>query len=321
MTSEIVRIASCNFEGNGKSVRELQAAMWGFLRNLELDAPALQEEWRSYAGGYQEAHLAEEALGMRRAFPPASACALHVKPDMFHLEKQVTTAASKWGIQPTVYRARLRGTSAGSMPLLLGSIHLRYNPALARATEAEEVTGMIDEYVDIDGVRRLVPSFIAGDMNSPAVPHPLGGPGKMDLDLIEDTAHRAHRSRLLDDGTRVPDTWPDRILRDAGLCDVDAYAADRALMEPELWSPDPLRPTVWDDPSQGPGQRVDRAHISAELLPAVRNFRVEEPVVGGVRLSDHKVLLVDLHRPTLLEILGNPALHRRKPLTAVAAAG
>ena len=320
MTSGIVRIVSCNFEDNGKGHRPVQAAMWEFLRTLEPDALAILEEWRSYASGYQEAHLAEKSLRMRRAFPPASACALYVNAEVFCLEKQISAVASKWGIQPTLYRARLREASDDSMPLILGGIHLRYNSALARASEAEEVSGMVDEYVDIDGERRLVPSLIAGDMNSPAVPHPLGGPGEMDLDLIEDTLHRVHRSRLLDDGTRVPDTWPDRILRDAGLCDVGAYAAERAAVEPELWSPDPLRPTVWDDPSQGPGQRVDRAYISPELLPAVRDFRVEEPVVRGDRLSDHKVVVIDLHRPTLLEILDTAALHRRKPRTAAVAA-
>ena len=118
------------------------------------------------------------------------------------------------------------------------------------------------------------------------------------LENIADKPHRAHRSRLLPDGTRVMDTRPDNILRTAGLEDVARYLAERKKITA------PVARTVDACDTHGPDARIDRIYLSDTLLEAVD----EVEIIDMSDLSDHHTVVLSLDRAVLMERLSALAM-------------
>jgi len=292
MKKNVLRIATCNFEADGKGVEALWMAMHDRLRALRLDLVLRQEIWLSGNRGGALHESAKEALGMNGWPSKGWSTAVYANPETF-------VALESWDrltdTENVANRAlRLRGAGPKSVPVVTASFHLSYHNTEERLHQAGELLYLADRKHQLTPDRSVQLPILAlgGDSNSERMARP--GEATRDLTKILDQAHLAHRTYLGPNGERLIDDRPDRVLR-VVVEDVARHLAERPGSTGEIL------PTVYDSETQGPGTQIDRIYTSRVFLPALRSLEVVE--MQG--LTDHKVPVAEFDRDDVEEILSD----------------
>ena len=297
MTEQHIRVATCNFELNGKGDPEIWKHMHTRLADLSLDVLCRQELVGCAAQGRasQLWHASETALGMIGTLGPhVGATAVYLNPQTFEVVETWDTASwHAWWLHPTALTARLRGTH--NTDFVVGSAHLDFDSPTARATQAENLTRLADRPGAGNRTGGKMPVLaLCGDWNS--YPSPHLAPGEPSLPMpqeILDPQHLAHRS-FIDGEERVMDFRPDQILHGAGMTDTARHIAHTHK------KPSAVHPTTDETrkPQQGPARRIDRIYTSNLLLPAL----VDVEVIPMTDLSDHHTVIASYCRKTLMDL-------------------
>jgi hypothetical protein len=290
-----------NFENNGGGDPAKWQAGHEFLASLRAHAILRQEVWDALDNDGALAKRAETVLGMHGWIGAGSSTAVYTDPDVFASDDGWDERG--WQLAPTARMLRLR-EAGDALPIVAVSHHLTYSSVTARAIEAEHLTRFLDKDVIAKARKRVkLPTVLGGDRNSYRVPG-RGEPPLPPIDSIADLPHRTHRSRPGPGGVRIPDTYPDQVMRAAGAEDAARHVA-RAFGRPSA-----LAPTTLGKRSQGPPAAVDGFWVSTVLLPAL----VDVDVIDMTGLSDHHAVRARFDRTILVNILraGTPA-HRRTP--------
>ncbi|MFJ8043809.1 hypothetical protein ACIRBX_25235 [Kitasatospora sp. NPDC096147] len=291
--NDTITIGSWNIEhdgwqsdGKGGGSLDRWYAAHEFLAGLgPFAAVARQEMTHSLNWRGRMAWQAGDALGRLIPFVQSNPVPASRNPTGLLLDTKVFWPVGEWPEDkgwwhgPTAVEVRLTGAAQDAGTLVLGSVHLCSRSARIREDEADLASGWAEG-------RRAV--LVSGDMNS----YSALDEGLPDFSKVTDLPFVAHRTV---DG-RTPHTEPDKILRRAGLVDLAHYAAEH------LAQPEALAPTgSMRRPEQGGGQRIDRAYLSAQLVPALRSFEVHT----NLDLSDHSLLIMRFDRRELTELLND----------------
>ncbi|MEV7284923.1 endonuclease/exonuclease/phosphatase family protein [Streptomyces sp. NPDC093252] len=291
----LINVATCNFEYNGGGNQTLWRRMHDRLASLDLHLLLRQEMWGAQDNDNELADAAEAVLGMTGRIARECSTAVYHDPKLFTPAGEYPKTGP-WLLPPTVRQFQLTGTAADAAPLFVGSFHYDYASPAARLAETEWLTRLNDRWARRgDGRRVHCPALLGGDTNSYPVAGTPGDPALPILEKIGDEPHRAHRSYIGPDGTRLMDDRPDATLRTAGLQDVARH------LTTVTGDTSPVAPTV-DACDHGPDARIDRIYASKQLLPAVRAVEV----VDMTGLSDHHTVVLRLDRDTLTDILNHP---------------
>lgn len=307
MKRRIIRVASCNFERNGRGDYDTWLTMHQRLATLRPTLLCRQENPGHGRTGAERTlfNESQRILGLTGELGPGlGSTALYYDPEVFEQLTVWDTEWPAWLLHPVAMTLRLRGTE--DVDMVAACTHLSYNSPTMRAIQSQDVTRFADRvepYKTSAGIieRKLPVLAIGQDCNSYVDPSRLV-PGEAPIpELIEirDPQHRAHRSYEIAPGQRVMDSVPDRTLLTAELEDVARHAA---LLPggPGLRA---VAPTVDASATHGPAHRVDRIFTSRMLLAAVVNVEV----IDMKGLSDHHTVLaafdhdviVDIHREHL----------------------
>ncbi|MFI1012637.1 hypothetical protein [Streptomyces sp. NPDC020965] len=225
--------------------------------------------------------------------------AVFIRPDAFRLVRRndPRPPGSPWGCPPTTVDLRLAAFPAATRELVFTVAHHHYASPPARKLEGQELTKAADRRDSADRTPvypngRPREALTVLDANSYPEPGTPGDTPPPNPKLIADRSHIAHRFVLGDDGSLVPDTYSDRILRTAGMEDIARHLALTTGRTDVLAPADGY-------PDQGGPCRIDRAYATSGLLTAVEDFRVVETT----GLSDHPLLLISLSQQRLAEVL------------------
>jgi endonuclease/exonuclease/phosphatase family metal-dependent hydrolase len=285
-----------NFEDNGGGDRAKWATGHDLLARLNPDLLFRQEPWDAADNGYTIHNQQEDVLGLRGWIGARSRTAVYADPSLFApVRDWRDNVAPMWVQPPTPMLLRYQPAGRTAMPFVAVSYHLHYCSVTNRASESESLTAYADrKWKTHDGQKITPPILVGGDNNS--YPHQdlPGAPNLPDLSSIKDKRHMVHRSRLLPDGSRVPDTEPDKTLRDAELFDLARYWAEKS------GDTSAVARTVNASDTHGGDSRIDRVYGSTHFLPAVIGVDVIEV---DPDLSDHHIVRVKLDRDVLVDIL------------------
>ncbi|MFE2865020.1 endonuclease/exonuclease/phosphatase family protein [Embleya sp. NPDC059259] len=291
MTPATLDIVSSNFEnyGGGDPAKWLKAHQ--FYASLRPAVLLQQEVWTALDNDGELAGAAETVLAMTGWVGRGSSTALYIDPQVFESPRGWDDHG--WQLEPTARALCLRDTGGETLPIVAVSHHLTYSSVTARAAEGENLTRFLDKaYTTESGATVKLPAIFGGDRNSYRTPVP-GGPPLPPVETFTDRVHQTHRSRPGPDGTRIPDTHTDDVMRAAGAEDAARHIA---LTQGRMSA---LAPTVIPKPSQGPPTAVDGLWVSTLLLPALWDVEV----IDMTGLSDHHAVRARFDRKALADIL------------------
>lgn len=205
--------------------------------------------------GIQHAE-AEAGLGMRIHLNPGRASGMATavghRPNLDWILREDAHVSEVHG-----YALVVLDTEAG--PLTVISTHLTPYSSAAAATEAQILIARLYRHTRL--------GILIGDINHP----PADGDGGLDWSTVH-PYNRSSRTLRMPDGTLKANTIVGDTLARGDLTDVALHLGRG------------LRPT-----GHG-GLRVDQAHVTPHLLPAVTDLRV----VDTGEASDHDAVVVDL---------------------------
>jgi len=301
---KVIRVATCNYELNGRSNHADWLAMHQKLAALELTVLSRQEvNGYTHAGkGRDLFNESQQILNLVGELGPRAGTALYYDREVFEgISVWDTGAWPGWLMPPTALTLRLRGTE--DVDFVAAAAHLSYNSPPARVGQAYDLTRLADRtvarWITPDGkhAQRKLPVLCLGaDLNSYPDPDGRveGEPPVPKLEHIKDPEHQLHRSYEIAPGHRVMDSQPHRTLTTGSLADVARHAA----LLPDGPGPAAVAPTVdaWD--THGPAHRVDVILTTDWLLPAV----LDVEVIDMKTHSDHHTVVATYDLDVLADL-------------------
>ncbi|MFE2181045.1 endonuclease/exonuclease/phosphatase family protein [Streptomyces sp. NPDC059455] len=297
-------IASCNFEGNGVGDPGRRRAMHATITDIGPGILLRQECDKALANNRKLLYEDEDALGLRGWIGPKKRkikqlTGIFVDQSRFRCVGEWRDKAV-WNQPPTTLSLKIDDCA---VPFIASSVHASYSSPARRRLEAERWTMLNDKAATVPGAsraydrdRRKTPVYMIGGGDWNSYPEPgLDHVQLPDWSEIDDEPHIAHRSVLDAHGRRIADSYPDRILRTAGLEDI----ARHAVHTNGAARRQALAPTCGVD-WQGGRQRVDRIYASKPLLPAITDVKVID-----VDWSDHDVLVATVNTQEFIQILNH----------------
>ncbi|SDN16817.1 hypothetical protein [Actinacidiphila guanduensis] len=293
---DLVGVATFNFELNGRGKPALRQAAYELLAGRGIHLLFRQEMPGADQAQHAVMYEMEEALGptMRGWLGERSCTAVFADTRVFRPLGHWDNPWDGFKLPPTAVTLQLRDAGEDSTPIIATSAHLNYASALLREIEAGWWSTFNDKRLTLPSGRCCHAVMIGGvDRNS--YPHRIhNGPPLPELGKIPDHPHRAHRSRLHPDGTRVMDQVPDDLLHTAGLLDITAHLSTRDGHRRE--------PTMLAYPTHGPDAAVDALYASRHLL-AHPDLVASVEVIDAQEISDHQIVIAHLRRSALAAAL------------------